>query len=418
MQRTPQYDTWQQAQDPRGYDLGGYTTAPPAGYAKQPDLGAHRYQAGRPTLDPSLGQSPEWVSQGSAQNAYAQASLDPSLGAQGHHADLGYTATGEPADQQTYEEDSDYEYEEAPRGRGLKIAAALIGAVVIGGGLAYAYTTIIGPSSGGKPPVIKSAAGPSKTKPAEPGGKQFANADSKIMGRLGEASPAEAETSGAKKVTTLSVGPDGSIKPPAPETKAETSADVGFPAAGATLAAQKADLAAPAPSAPDAPVVVTPPQAQQKQVVAAAAPAPVTTQSIEAPTAAPKVEEPAAPAKPAQTAAVQPPVAKKPALTPAAAPAAAPAAPVTSAGYVAVLASVPASSTSRMTALKQFADMQQKYSSVLQNKMPDVKEANLGERGIYHRLLVGPPGSRDAANQICGQLKSAGYTESCWVTAY
>jgi cell division septation protein DedD len=47
-----------------------------------------------------------------------------------------------------------------------------------------------------------------------------------------------------------------------------------------------------------------------------------------------------------------------------------------------------------------------------------VKEANLGEKGIYHRLLVGPPGSREAANQICGQLKSAGYTESCWVTAY
>ena len=89
-----------------------------------------------------------------------------------------------------------------------------------------------------------------------------------------------------------------------------------------------------------------------------------------------------------------------------------------SAGYVAVLASVPVSNTSRINALKQFADMQQKFGGVLQNKTPDVKEANLGDKGMYHRLLVGPPGSRDAAQSLCGSLKTAGYTNDCWVTAY
>jgi cell division septation protein DedD len=82
-----------------------------------------------------------------------------------------------------------------------------------------------------------------------------------------------------------------------------------------------------------------------------------------------------------------------------------------------VLASVPVSSKSRLAVLQRFADMQQKYSGVLQNKTPDIREANLGERGKYHRLLVGPPGSRSQASALCGELKSAGHKD-CWVTAY
>jgi hypothetical protein len=82
-------------------------------------------------------------------------------------------------------------------------------------------------------------------------------------------------------------------------------------------------------------------------------------------------------------------------------------------GYVAVLAS----KSSRMDALKAFADLQQKYGDVLANKTPDVQEANLGEKGMWYRAVVGPPGSREAASQVCVQLKSAGHA-GCWVTAY
>ena len=84
---------------------------------------------------------------------------------------------------------------------------------------------------------------------------------------------------------------------------------------------------------------------------------------------------------------------------------------------MAVLASVPASGSSRIEALKQFADMQQQYTSILSNKTPDVQEADLGEKGTYHRLLVGPPGSRESASSLCTQLKAQGYS-GCWVTAY
>jgi hypothetical protein len=82
-------------------------------------------------------------------------------------------------------------------------------------------------------------------------------------------------------------------------------------------------------------------------------------------------------------------------------------------GYVAVLSS----QKTRMDALKAYADMQQKYGDVLANKPADVQEANLGDRGLWYRAVVGPPGSREAANSLCGQLKSAGFT-GCWVTAY
>jgi len=82
-------------------------------------------------------------------------------------------------------------------------------------------------------------------------------------------------------------------------------------------------------------------------------------------------------------------------------------------GYVAVLSS----QKSRMDALKAFADLQQKYGDVLSSKTPDVQEANLGDKGIWYRAVVGPPVSRDDASGICSQLKAAGYA-GCWVTAY
>jgi cell division septation protein DedD len=93
--------------------------------------------------------------------------------------------------------------------------------------------------------------------------------------------------------------------------------------------------------------------------------------------------------------------------------AAAPAA--TGSGYVAVLSS----KKSRMDALKTFADMQEKYGDVLASKTPDVQESDQSSRGLgtMYRLVVGPPGSREAASGICSKLKAAGYKD-CWVTQY
>ncbi len=433
-----------QQQDGRGFDLGSYLPH------QQPALGGYRGEAQH--QEP---QQQDWSHQAGYQGETGHGDMG--------HGDMGFAqaAGGELEQGYADEEAQEYDAEPAPRGRRpLMMVAALAGAIVVGSGMAYSYKTFFGGSSVGDPPIIKSANEPAKIKPVDGGGKQFAHTDSKIMGRLGDGSGAAAgETAGAdsasasagdvdaggtRKVSTLVVGRDGSIQaPPAAPAEAQVADNsitvpgmtvvdglgpARAPAAAATMAA--VTPAAPAPAKAAAPaaapqkLVVAPPAAPAKAVtIAKATPAAVAaaTGSIEPDAQA----APAPPAKPVKKVAVAKPAAAAPAAAAAAAPAAA-TAPVSNSvattgsganGFVAVLASVPRSDSSRIDALKRFADMQQKYGSVLGGKTPDVAEANLGAKGAYHRLVVGPPGSREQAGAVCSQLKTQGYGD-CWVTSY
>jgi hypothetical protein len=90
-----------------------------------------------------------------------------------------------------------------------------------------------------------------------------------------------------------------------------------------------------------------------------------------------------------------------------------PIAATSSSGYVAVLAS----KKTRQEALNSFADLHSQYPDVLGGLTPDVREANLGEKGLWYRLIVGPPGSREAARNVCVKLKEKGMND-CWPVAY
>ena len=458
-QAAPQWSP-QQA-DPRGFDAGSYMSHAQAAAAQA--SASYRTAEREPHgVEPSLS---DWGHAGADQNGYAHQ--------QQGGADLGFAQAsgGELEQGYTDEENHDYEEEEELPRRGrrpLMIAAALAGAILIGGGMAYSYKNLVGGSSSGEPPVIKSANEPSKTKPADAGGKQFAHTDSKIMGRLGDGASAtagsasaaaagELDANGTRKVSTLVVGRDGSIQAPAaaPAAPVEVAAVAPAAASAAPSAAsvsvpgmtvvdafggQKAQTAAAAvvatgTAASDAAVqattkaaqklVVAPPAAPQKPVTidkAAVAEAQTQAQARAVPDVTGSVD----PAAAAVAAPAKKPVAKKvAAAVPAAAAASAPVAGSNSVattgsganGFVAVLASVPRSTSSRLDALKRFADMQQKYGSVLGGKTPDVAEADLGAKGAYHRLVVGPPGSRDQASSLCSQLKTQGYGD-CWVTSY
>ncbi len=432
--RGAQYDQWAAsptpgaapAADPRGYDLASYM--PPQGRPQPPQQDYGHLTADLATHAPaqSQGNYAEWGHQNGgyqqAPQGYAgQPGYDAGGYAQQGYAQQGYDQQGyaDPnAAQQGYEDDG-YDYEEPPRGRKwMKVAGALVGAIVLGGGLTFAYQNLLGNSAGGPTPVVKSAEGPSRTKPSEPGGKQFANTDSKLLGRLGDnGASSESDSSGARKVQTLVVGRDGAIQAPAAAPPEPVSVPgVSVPVPGMTLI----DVPTPgAPATPAAqkpqPIVVQPPSEPVQVASNEPRPAPVLPKSINNQDAQPPAEPVAEKAKPK-------PVTKTAAIPENAAPVTAAAAspPVTKPsglGYVAVLASVPASGTSRITALQQFADLQQRYGGILQNKTPDVTEANLGEKGRYHRLVVGPPGSKDGANSVCSELKTAGYA-SCWVMAY
>ena len=358
----------------------------------------------------------QWNGQG-----YGDAHLDPALG---NGAYAGAQQGQQVSFDQSYAED-DVHYEEAPRGRSWKkIAAVMACTVFVGVGIASAYGSLFGPSSDEPTPVVKGAANPTKVKPSEPGGKQFAHTDSKIMGRLGEGETASADPAGVKRVPIVTVGRDGQIQ--APSSGDETRAVVAVP--GLTVIDGLNNGGGPSPNRPVAPTQ----QAAPVEMVKAAETKPSATPAVKKPSPVlnanadandgpaalqtkqatvlntPKAEVKAEPK-------AEPKKQRVAALSDDSVPAAGP--KPTGAGYVAVLASVPASGSSRIDALKQFADMQQKYGGILQNKTPDIQEANLGTKGTYHRLMVGPPGSRDSATSVCTQLKAEGYS-GCWVTAY
>ncbi|ODR94022.1 hypothetical protein AUC70_10595 [Methyloceanibacter stevinii] len=94
------------------------------------------------------------------------------------------------------------------------------------------------------------------------------------------------------------------------------------------------------------------------------------------------------------------------AATPAAAP------PAAASSYVVQLGST----KSQTDALANFADAQQKYPSLLGSYQPLVRKTDLGPKGTWYRLQVGPLADKDAAYRLCGQLKAKGHGD-CLVMA-
>jgi hypothetical protein len=305
------------------------------------------------------------------------------------------------------------------------IVGALVAAIGLGGGLAYCYKSLTGSGGSGKLPILRADGAPVKALPADPGGKQVAHTDKKLLNRLTEdrgaarpvpvsilpPPPSEREgggDGGTRRVPTLVVNRDGSLAPtsstPSPAPPPPVNRVPGMVIEGLT------------PRAPPPP----PPPSLRASVADEVNP--------ELPQPAPRRVASAQPEAVADTppslASVQPRAAPEPkrrlpavrqaarTTTDADAPIAAPAAKAGS-GYVAVLSS----RKSHMDALKSFADIQQKYTGVLQGRTPDVREANLGEKGVWYRVVVGPPGSRESANSVCSQLKSKGYV-GCWIMTY
>lgn len=395
-------------QVPPDQQLSSYapSSGQPHGYGH--DLGGH-----------AAGGDPQWHG-GHPQQQWGQDArgyqpgLEPSF-ADPQHAQYhqGYDQFGSPVEGAADDEYEDEDQEVAPRrkSRKLVLATVFVGAICGVSALAYGYNKLLG--SGGKSgdtPVVRADQSPARMKPAEPGGKDVANIDKKFLNRLAEdrqtasaatAAPAAADSSegGTRKVTTLIVNRDGTLSPQlsaAPSQPSLPPAPVssGVPGMFVEGLQPMQRTADPAPeAAPPARPVVTnaPPKVADLPM--------------------PKVREPAPPKK-------------RPAVRDdAAAPAqAAPGGRATTTastgaaganGFVAVLAS----RKSREEALRSFVDLHQKYPDALSGRTPDVREADLGDKGVWYRLIVGPPGSREAANDVCTKLKTQGFT-GCWASAY
>jgi cell division septation protein DedD len=76
----------------------------------------------------------------------------------------------------------------------------------------------------------------------------------------------------------------------------------------------------------------------------------------------------------------------------------------TSGNYLVQLSSQKSESEARAS----FRALQAKFPGQLGSRSPVVRRADLGDKGVYYRALVGPFGSSDEAGRFCTGLRAAG----------
>jgi hypothetical protein len=67
-----------------------------------------------------------------------------------------------------------------------------------------------------------------------------------------------------------------------------------------------------------------------------------------------------------------------------------------------------ASQRSEVDAKALYRSLQDKFPAVLGSRGSVIKRADLGDKGVYYRALIGPFGTSEEAAQFCGSLKTAG----------
>jgi len=300
-----------------------------------------------------------------------------------------------------YAYQSEYEEPAEPKRRssGLVTVAAVLVLAVVGTGAAFAYRTYVGTPRSGEPPIIKADNSPTKIVPAPTDQVSGKTPDRMLPGDGGEKLVSREETpvdvnsrAGGPRVVFPPLNQNGSPPPvasvspgaPPPATAANGTMPNSEPRKIRTLAVKgdaaenggvPAAVAAPAKPAP-APRTAIAPAASSAN---ASAPLSLTPQGGAQPDPAPTRM---AATTPTQTA---PP-------------------PAAAGGYVVQVSS----QKSEADAHASFRALQGKFPTVLGSRSPLIKRADLGDKGVYYRAMVGPFGSSDEASQFCGNLKTAG----------
>jgi hypothetical protein len=301
-------------------------------------------------------------------------------------------------------------YEEEPvpkRTKGLLTVAAVLALAVVGTGAAFAYRTYVGGPKSGDPPIIKADNTPTKVIPAsaDPASKTpdrmpLGDGAEKIVPR--EEKPVDVSAnSGAPRVVFPPLTQNANPPPPASVATAAPPPLAAAPAPAPTngtlpsseprkirtlsVRGDQADAApAPAAAAPAKPAKSA--SAAQRSTPAPAANAPLSL-SPDAQASAPAPES-------RRVAALQPPPGAPNAPTAAA----------TSGGYLVQVSS----QRSESDAHASYKALQSRYPAVLGSHAPVIKRADLGDKGVYYRAMVGPFGTPEEASQFCGNLKTAG----------
>ncbi|KWV57384.1 hypothetical protein AS156_39415 [Bradyrhizobium macuxiense] len=296
-----------------------------------------------------------------------------------------------------------YDEEPEPRRRasGLMTVAAVLALAVVGTGGAFAYRTYVGSPRSGEPPIIKADNTPTKVIPAQ------ADAPAKTPDRM-------ATGDGTEKIVSREETPvDPNSKVSGPR--------VVFPPLNAN--ANPPPIASVATSAPPA----APPPITANGTLPNNEPRKIRTLSVkgDGPDGAPSQAQAQAPASTRSAAAARAqashgnpasanasanqPMSLAPGGQPDAQPptrvaSTAPTASVSSGGYLVQVSS----QRNEADAQASYRVLQNKFPSVLGSHPAVIKRADLGEKGVYYRAMVGPFGSPEEASQLCGSLRSAG----------
>jgi hypothetical protein len=323
-----------------------------------------------------------------------------------------------PDDPYAYQDGYEEEPEERPRRRGgLLTVAAVLALAIVGTGAAFAYRTYVGSARTGEPPIIKADNSPTKIMPApsDSSGKTpdrlpTGDGTEKLVPREEAPVDVSARTAGPRVVfpplnqnanppSPASVSPSAMPPPAAAAAPPPSNGTMpnGEPRKIRTFSVhsdQPDGAAAPvtAASAAAKPTVATrqvpPAAATRNQPAAGNAPLSLSPDSAQA-------SLPPAPAEPRTRMA---------ATTPTAATPASDSAPAAEGRFLVQLSSQP----SEGEAQASFRSLQKKFPDQLGSQTPVIKRADLGEKGIRYRAMVGPFASHEEAARFCMSYKSAG----------
>jgi hypothetical protein len=399
---------------------------PPQDYAEDDDYPAQDHLSAEHPLRRYAAQHPEPAADYGHPPPFAEAdqSLDPAryddalfgeLNADGHHAqhDPAYSD-----DTYAYQDGYDEGAEEpAPKRRGgLTTVLVVLALAVIGTGGAYAYRTYIGSPRSGQPPIIKADTSPTKIIPAptDPNAKvpdRLAAGDGteKIVPREEAPVDVNANTKAGPRMVFPPLNQNANPPSPAsvaPNTPPPANAGNGTMPNNQPRAIKTFTVRGDQPDAAAVPVGTPPAAAQPPAAAKPATPARVAATPRAAPAAANANASANAPLSLSPQAAQQPaPVAEPRTHVATNAPVPiAPAAAPSSGGYLVQVSS----QRNEADAQASYRVLQGKFPGVLGSHTPVIKRADLGEKGVYYRAMVGPFGSSEEASQFCGSLKSAG----------
>jgi hypothetical protein len=300
---------------------------------------------------------------------------------------------------------------------GMVTVVVVLALAVVGTGAAFAYRSYVGTPRSGEPPIIRADAGPTKIVPAPSDGSNkvpdrmsAGDGTEKIVPREeAPVDPASKAGQSGPRVVFPPLNQNGS--PPS----AASVASSGLPPAGGgngTMPNSEPrkiktfSVRGEQPDGAAAPVTTTAPPPAAKPAAGAKATAAPPPAAPRTPPSAANASAPLSLAPQGNQPAAAPETRTRVATTTAAQnpPEAAPSGGGGSGNYLVQVSS----QRNEADAQASFRALQSKFPAVLGSRSPVIKRADLGDKGVYYRAMVGPFGSPDEASQFCGSLKTAG----------